>query len=176
MRRGAVLLAVVAIALALGSRTPSAGARAFLTRSQPESGAVLPQAPPEVLLWYSEDIEIEFSDGQVVDATGTRYDNDDFHQHADRANAGITLKPGAPNGTYTAIWDVLSAVDGHRTKGAVSFFVGPPGSARAPSVPPPDLGLGSQPPDGFEVFVRWFNFAAMAALIGAVLFPFLVLR
>ena len=176
MRRIAPLLALIAIALALGSRSPGAEAHAFLTRSQPAAGSVLPQPPVEVLLWFTEDIEVKFSDGQVVDATGTRYDNGDWHQHADRANAGMTLAE-MPNGTYTAIFDVLSAVDGHRTKGAVSFFVGPPGS-QAPGiiVPPPDLNQGSLPPDWLEVSVRWFNFAAMAALIGAVLFPFLILR
>ena len=88
MRRALPLLAVIAIALALGSRSPSAEAHAFFERSQPEAGAVLPQPPVEVLLWFTEAIEIDFSDGQVVDATGTRYDNGDWHQHADQAKRG----------------------------------------------------------------------------------------
>ena len=87
----------------------------------------------------------------------------------------MTLDQDAPDGTYTVIFDVLSAVDGHRTKGAVSFFVGPPGSAPAGGGTQVEVDSGSSPPRWLEVSVRWFNFAAMAALIGAALFPFLVL-
>ncbi len=172
-----IALIAVAVGLALRAPAPGAHAHAFLARSEPAAGAVLSQSPVEVQLWFTEDIEIAFSDAQVIDGSGQRYDSPNgFHVHYDLTNPGILMQPEMGNGAYTVIWNVLSAVDGHRTKGAFSFFIGPPDSTAPATVAiPPDLGSGSPPPGWLEVFVRWFNFAGMAALIGAALFPFLVL-
>jgi len=166
------------VSLALGAPTPSAEAHGVLVQSRPEGGAVLASAPAEVLLWFNEEIEINFSRAQLINVKGERFDTDDFHIHKDPSNPGLTtLYDKMPDGTYTLVWDVLSAIDGHRTKGAFAFFVGPPGEAPAPGsqIPTPDLGAGSGPPDWLDAVTRWFNFAGMAALIGATLFPFLVL-
>lgn len=169
-----VFLPLVA-GLALGANTPSAQAHAWLVKSKPSSGEVVQSGPVEVLLWFSEDIEIQFSQVEVVNSSGQRVDNNDFHTHSTKAQPGITMQLGVPDGTYTVIWDVLSAVDGHRTKGSFSYYVG------APDVAPPadgggaSVSLSSGPPKWLEVVVRWLNFAAMALLIGAAAAPFLLL-
>jgi copper transport protein len=184
MRKTATaLLVVVVVLLALGAKAPGAGAHAFLERSTPAEGEVLPsgQGPPEVILYFTEAIEIDFSEAYVVDTSGARWEVPNegaFHIHTDPTNPGLIMNPAMPNGTYTVVWDVLSAVDGHRTKGFFTFFVGPPPIAPIdPNQPPPgvDVGAASAPPEALEVFARWANFAAMAMLIGAVVFPFLVL-
>jgi len=171
---GAVLLALAA-GLALGANTPGVQAHAWLVKSKPGAGEVVQSGPPEVLLWFNEDIEIQFSQVEVVNSSGERVDNDDFHIHSTRTQPGITMHLNVPNGTYTVIWDVLSAVDGHRTKGSFSYYVGEPDVA-----PPLDGGgatvsLSSGPPRGLEAGVRWLNIAAMALLIGAAAAPFLLL-
>ncbi len=171
-----LLFMSVSLGLALGARTPSASAHAQYIRSQPAENAVIAQAPVEVLIWFTESIELQYSEMQVVNSSGTRVDNDDFHHHGDTTNPGITIQPNLPPGTYTVAWRVLSAVDGHRTAGTFAFSVGQLPS----SGPPPETAVafqasGSAPPRWLSVSNRWLAFVAMAAIIGAVAFHALVL-
>jgi copper transport protein len=181
MRRiTASFVAVIVALLALGVSPPGAGAHAVLSGSTPAEGESLGQGPTEVIFYFTEGIEVNFSDAYVVDTQSKRWEVPNegaFHIHTDPTNPGLIMQPNMPNGTYTVVWDVLSAVDGHRTKGFFTFFVGPPPLDPVDtSTPPPGADLTtSVPPEWLEVFTRWFNFAAMAALIGAVSFPFLVL-
>src|SRR5574341_791932 len=135
MMRWIGLIGVIAVVgVAFGANSSGAHAHAQYIRSQPEENAVLAQSPIEVLIWFTESVEIGYSEIQVVDATGTRQDNADTHVHSDPTNPGVTLKPNLPQGTYTTTWRVLSAVDGHRTAGTFAFSVGqatgpqPPGA------------------------------------------------
>jgi len=174
------LLVAIAALLALGVFTSGASAHATLIKSQPAASESLGQSPLEVVLWFTEALEIGFSKAYVTDSSGERWELPNegaFHVHTDPAIPVLHMKPGLPNGAYTVVWDVLSSIDGHRTKGFFTFFVGPPPlQPLDPSAPPPvDLGAGSAPPRWLEVLSRSGNFAAMAALIGTVVFPFLVL-
>jgi copper transport protein len=135
---------------------------------------VVQAGPPEILFWFSEEVDVKFSHVQVVNSSGQRVDNNDLHDHGDRTNPGITMQINVPDGTYTVIWDVLSIVDGHRTKGSFPYFVGAPDVA-PPVDGGPAISLSSGPPKWIEVVVRWVNFAAMALLIGAAAAPFLLL-
>jgi copper transport protein len=118
-------------------------------------------------------IELDFN-VEVVNSNGERVDNNDFHPQYE-GPAGITMQLNPPNGTYTVIWDVLSSVDGHRTKGSFAYFVGAPDVAPPVDGSGPGISLSSGPPKWAEVLARWVNFAAMALLIGAAAAPFLLL-
>src|SRR2546422_6925548 len=113
---------------------------------------------------------------QVLDAKGTRVDNNDFHHHGDASNPGITIQPDLPQGTYTVIWRVLSAVDGHRTAGTFAFSVGQAGPSPALGSPVLSIDTGSSgPPSWLAALNRWIGFGGMAAFLGAVVSPALVL-
>jgi copper transport protein len=176
-RISAAIVAVTLVSLALGGAPPSAQAHAQYVRSQPEENSVVPQAPIEVLIWFTEAVEIGYSETQVVDATGARVDNGDTHVHFDPTNPGVTMQPNLPNGTYTVIWRVLSSVDGHRTAGTFAFSIGAPSAPSSTDTPVPTLTIEdvSAPPRWLAVTNRWLSFGGMAALIGAVFFPLLVL-
>jgi copper transport protein len=173
------VLAALVLVLALGVSPSGAGAHAQLVRSEPADGASLGAGPLEVILYFTEGIEVDFSEAYVLDSAGKRWEQPNegaFHIHTDPTNPGLIMLPNMPNGVYTTVWDVLSAVDGHRTKGFFTFYVGPPPLEPPPSVVPPGAETtASAPPEWLEVFSRWANFAAMAALLGAVAFPFLIL-
>ena len=179
MRWLALIASILIVGVAFGADSSGASAHAQFIRSQPEPNAVLAQSPIEVLIWFTESVEIGFSEIQVFDPTGSRQDNGDTHVHSDPTNPGVTLKPNLPQGTYTVAWRVLSAVDGHRTAGTFAFTVGqapvgPPQPGAITQEPVFDDG-GSAPPRWLAVITRWLAFAAMAALIGAVIFPAIVL-
>ncbi|MGH9197668.1 MAG: copper resistance CopC family protein, partial [Acidimicrobiia bacterium] len=101
MRWVGLVLAIALVGVAFGSKSPSASAHAQYIRSQPEQNSAIAQSPIEVLIWFTESVEIGFSEIQVIGATGVRQDNGDTHVHYDPTNPGITLKPNLPQGTYT---------------------------------------------------------------------------
>jgi copper transport protein len=176
MRLVGFIFAIAVVGVAFGARSSSAYAHAQYIRSTPEQNSVVAQAPLEVLVWFTEAVELQFSEMQVLDAKGTRVDNNDFHHHGDTSNPGITLQPNLPEGTYTVAWRVLSAVDGHRTAGTFAFSVGQAGPPAAPGSPTLTIDSGGSSPPGWLAAVnRWVGFAGMAAFLGAVVFPALVL-
>jgi len=176
MRLVGFIFAIALVGVAFGARSSSAYAHAQYIRSTPEQNSVVAQAPFEVLVWFTEAVELQFSEMQVLDAKGTRVDNNDFHPYGDTSNPGITIQPNLPEGTYTVAWRVLSAVDGHRTAGTFAFSVGQAGPPAAPGSPTLTIESGSSTPPGWlPVLNRWIAFAGMAAFMGAVVFPALVL-
>jgi copper transport protein len=177
MRLGILVVAILGVCLALGGSTRSASAHAQYVRSDPAENAFLAQPPNHLYIWYSETVELQFSEIQVLDPTGARVDLDDLHDHGDLSNPAISLKPNLTPGTYTVAWRMLSSVDGHRTAGTFAFTYGQ--STGPPQAQPGNTVTfesgGSSPPRWAAVLNRWWGFTAMAALIGAVVFPALVL-
>ena len=169
-----VLLSLIAITVAPGDH---ALAHANLVRSLPPVGAVLDVAPAEGQLWFSEPPEPRFSDLQVVDVQGARVDKRDSHVVPDDPSSLIVslLRPGLPNGTYTIVWRVVSALDGHATRGAVPFAVGvsPEGGT-----PPPQQGVQgySRGSTAVEALVRWVMLVGLLVASGAFAFAVLVWR
>ena len=91
---------------------------------EPESSAVLAHAPDRVRIDFSERIEPAASrisvlgpDGSHVEIGNAALDPADSHFYQ------IAIKD-AGVGTYTVVWQVVSADDGHFTKGAFVFSVG----------------------------------------------------
>jgi copper transport protein len=176
MRLGVLFIVMALVGVAFVAHSSNADAHAQYIRSIPEQNSVIVQAPPEVQLFLSESVEIRYSEIQVVDPTGARKDNDDTHIHSDATNPGVTLQPDLAQGTYTVIWRMLSAVDGHRTAGTFAFSIG----QASPPAPSNFSGLNidtssSSPPSWLAALNRWIGFAGMAAFLGAVVFPALVL-
>jgi copper transport protein len=173
MRIALLFALAVTLGLGLGLNSPSARAHANLVRSEPAENAALETPPSAVLLWFSEKPELRLTHIQVVDASGTRYDNDDL-EAVEATNLRITLKTEMPDAVYTVIWKTVSTVDGHRTAGSFAFTVGEPGEGEAAA--PATFESQSTAPGSLDAAVRWLGFAAMAVFIGAATFPALILR
>ena len=102
-----------------------AGAHAALVRSDPPAGAVLPDAPSTIRLWFTEPLEARYTRAQVLNATGepvagvsSAIAPDDDHQLV------VTLPADLPDGAYTVAWRNLSAADGHTLEGYFGIRVG----------------------------------------------------
>lgn len=174
MKRILTLL-ILAAAAALLARPAPALAHAALAGSSPAAGATLDIAPAALSLEFTERLDPAFSRVQLFDdahmliaATGT--------VRPDAPYALALELPHLANGSYTALWRVRSAEDGHVSEGAVPFGVGvapdlgvalPPAGAPAPALaPPPATGtLG-----------RWLALAGAALAVGALGFGALVWR
>ena len=120
MRR--IIIALVAGVVASGA-APSVWAHAFLDHASPAVGSSVPTPPPNVTLWFTQDLEPAFSDVTVTNEAGQRVDlgNTQIPQGSP-AELQIGLKP-LPPGTYFVSWHVVS-VDTHPTEGTFTFEVG----------------------------------------------------
>ncbi len=102
---------------------PSAHAHAFLDHANPRVGSTVAAAPPELSLWYTQNVEPAFSTVEVRDESGARVDQGAPRlDPADSSLLRVALKP-LPAGIYEVRWRVLS-VDTHTTEGRFRFTVG----------------------------------------------------
>ena len=159
---------VLAAALALGAPA-AASAHAVLEGTAPERGATLTESPRQVVLRFSEPVEIAFGAVRVYDARGRDVAaGAATHPRGDDRSVAVPLRPRLPDGGYTVTFRVVSA-DSHPVSGGFVFSVGEGGPAAAESVS--DL-LGERragPATGVAfAATRALQYAAIALAIGCV--------
>ena len=110
---------IIALAAMLALTAP-AGAHAFLDHAEPPVGSAMQKAPPQLSLWFSEDLEPAFSGATLKDAAGKT-----IPASAAVGAAGITLiAPMLRPGAYTVEWHSVGH-DTHRVSGHFTFKVLP---------------------------------------------------
>jgi copper transport protein len=144
-------------------------AHANYVKSNPASDARLAKSPAEVRVTFSETPDPAGSDIAILDTTGKRLNTAAVVAATDEANTLRAAIPVLPEGGYLVSWDVLSAVDGHETKGAFVFAIG-----NAPLPQPPDVGPPSPPPAPLELVGRALSFAGIALVLGLAFFALFV--
>jgi copper transport protein len=169
-----VLVAVVATAgLALGPAP--AEAHAELISTEPASGEQLDVAPEQVVLRFTESVDVADDAVEVLTAGGDRIDvGDPAHPEGEGSSVAVDL-PGLDDGTYVVSWRVLSS-DNHPVSGAFTFGVGDAaaGSSDADAQALVDdalAGAGSDRVVGVAYgVVRFAAFAGLVVLIGGAAF------
>ena len=173
VRRGISILLAVVLALLLIAH---AEAHATLVRSEPAAGALLTTAPKEVVLEFSERLDPSFSAVRLLDSKNQV------------VNAGPGLidlvvprvlrlaLTALPKDSYTAVWKVRSADDGHVTEGTLPFGVGVAVTTTAliPPLGAPDPA--TLPPSPLDALTRWLNALMAAVALGGLPFALLVWR
>lgn len=148
-----------------------ASAHASLVRADPAPNALVQAAPKQITLTFDEAIDVSFSAVQVLDPARARLDTNFISLAEDAKQIRVPLKPSGA-GTYTVIWKVLSAVDGHITRGVYAFSVG----AVSENVQTTTESAASATAPA-AVITRWLNLFAALALVGAIFFrDFLLTR
>jgi copper resistance protein C len=110
--------------VALAAVATCAWAHAFVHHAVPAVGSTVRGPPPEVRIWFSEELEPAFSGVKVEDAKGKSIvDAPKAVDGSDRTLLRVSLPPLAP-GKYRVVWRVLS-VDSHVTQGDFTFEVAP---------------------------------------------------
>ncbi len=170
MRPGLRTIPVAVLALAL--LVPAqALAHAQLEGTTPERGAVVKREPPAVIFRFDEPVEGNFGAVRVYDANGSRVDEGDaFHPNGEGPRLGVHLKPGLPDGSYTATYRVISA-DGHIVSSGYVFSIGKAGKAPKETVAELTAGSGSGPvtETAFGI-ARGSQYAALALALGGLAF------
>jgi copper transport protein len=162
------LAALVAVALLAPA---AASAHARLEGTSPPQGAVVKHEPSAVIFTFDEPVEGNFGAVRVYDAQGNRVDEGDaFHPNDEGPRLGVHLKPGLPDGSYTATYRAVSA-DGHIVSSGYVFSIGKAG--KAPTETVGELIGGSGNGKVTEVaygLARGLEYAAIALAVGGVVF------
>lgn len=170
------ILAAIVCAFALMLRPgENASAHAFLDHSDPSANAIVPIAPDEVQLWFTERLEPKSTKATLVDHLGNTLSGTSY-RISDAKELIVTLPGGLTNGTYSIVWQNVSADDGHPANGYLPFTIGSaadiqqitiPVAASAPAGAPEWLRAGSR----WLAFLGLFLTASLWPVWSLVLHP-----
>ena len=102
---------------------PFATAHPFTEETIPSLASNAPVGTTEVIVFFSEPVDINFSEIKVLDSNGDQIDNKDTSYHEGELSLIVTTPP-LDDGVYTTSVKVLSKVDGHLVPSAFLFAVG----------------------------------------------------
>ena len=114
---------LIILLLILSISIPYAAAHPFTMETSPNSASNAPEGITQVIVYFSEPVELDFSSLKVFDNNGDQIDNKDTKYFEDEKSLVVTT-PSLENGIYTVTSNVLSKVDGHLVPGAFNFGVG----------------------------------------------------
>ena len=109
--------------LVLSISIPYVSAHPFTEETNPSSTENAPEGITQVMVFYSEPIELDYSYLKVLDSNGNQIDNKDSKYYQGE-NSLIVSTPPLEDGVYTVTSKVLSKVDGHLVDDAFIFGVG----------------------------------------------------
>jgi copper transport protein len=160
------LLAILLMAATLSG----AQAHAIVTRSDPADGSVVTKPPHEIRLWFSEAISPQVTQARVLNVKGEAVPSTVAQVDPNDPTLLVVTVPNLPDGVYNVVYTALSAADGHVTQGHTVFKVSASGAAQAGgvAVTQPAVSLP-------EATLRWLDFLALAAVVGAVAVAFVLL-
>jgi copper transport protein len=167
------LVALVAVVLAIfggvGALTAApAAAHAVVVSSSPGDGEVVPDAPREVQIQFSERVSADLGGLTVLDADGARVDNNDSRVEPTGDLLQASVGDDLDDGTYVMNYRVISA-DGHPITGAIVFGIGTDTTIDAEGV----SGLRAGGETGFEIaagVARFLTYGAGLLAAGLALF------
>ncbi|MEU1811092.1 copper resistance protein CopC [Micromonospora aurantiaca] len=162
-RSGAVAgLLLLLVALLLTPASPAA-AHAVLVSSSPAASAVVPEAPAQVVITFSEGVRKVPGKVRVIAPDGSRADRGEPTFQG--AEVTIPVDPSGGRGTYLVSYRVISA-DSHPVSGAFTYSVG------APSEPPADSGSDNRANPVTENAVKvtkYVGYVGLLLLVGPAL-------
>jgi copper transport protein len=149
-------------------------AHAYPVASQPAANSTVQTAPAVVTISFSEAVEPALSSLEVYDdQRRSATSGPAVVDSADPRLLRVPLRAQLPDGTYTVVWHVVSADDGHSTAGVFAFGVGQ--AAQAPVVSPRQLGAASgQTATVPGVVGRFLVYLGALILLGVSLFVLLI--
>jgi copper transport protein len=171
---GAGALVAAAASAGLALRPAPADAHAELISTEPASGEQLDVAPEQVVLRFTESVDVADDGVEVLTAGGDRIDAaDPRHPNGEGSSVAVDL-PGLDDGTYVVSWRVISS-DSHPVSGAFTFGFGDAAAVSDADVQAllddASAGAGSDRVVGVSYgIVRFAAFAGLVVLIGGAVF------
>src|SRR5579872_5619949 len=121
----AIIIIVAISSIIIIPDIPKSYAHAFVTKSDPTNSESLSIPPTKVDVYFSDPVDIRYSEITVLDSDGKQIqENDQHYINGDQQSLSVSLPANLPNGIYTISTKVLDQTDGHVTEDAFAFGVG----------------------------------------------------
>ena len=114
---------LIALLIISSISIPFAAAHPFTEETIPSLTSNAPAGTTEVIVFFSEPVDINFSEIKVFDTNGNQIDNKDTSYYEGELSLIVTTSP-LEDGVYTVSTKVLSKVDGHLVPDAFLFAAG----------------------------------------------------
>ncbi len=148
----------------------TASAHAALRDTDPRDGSVLKSAPRQVTLTFTESVALLDDSFRLFDPDSRRVSTGEAEHAKGRSDAvRVSLPGGLGEGTFTVAWRVVSA-DSHPISGAFTFSIGKPSATPATIDTGPTENAATS---ALYDIVRYLAYAALALLVGTVVFVLL---
>ncbi|MGI0004467.1 MAG: CopD family protein, partial [Candidatus Nitrosotenuis sp.] len=122
---------LISLVLIFSLSIPMAFAHPIILDSSPAASSTAQAGTNQVVIHYSEAVDINFSAIKVIDNSGTQIDNKDT-KYFDGESSLVVTTPPLKDGIYTVTSKVLSKIDGHLVPDVFLFGIG------NVKVPPPN--------------------------------------
>lgn len=165
------LLFLISIIIISSISIGSAYAHPEIITTEPTQFSNIPVGTTQIVIRYSEIVEVEFSTIKVLDNAGNQVDNKDTRYFDSENSLIVTTKP-LDDGVYTVTSKVLSKVDGHLVNAAFVFSVG------NATIPTDILKDEPQQPSIYfpEAAARFPGLVGQVVVLGSVLTSLIIWR
>ncbi|CUR52092.1 putative Copper resistance family protein [Nitrosotalea devaniterrae] len=120
-----ILTIIVISSIFIIPSAPKSYEHAFVEKSDPAASQSLDVPPTKVDVYFSDPVDIRYSEIKVLDSDGKQIQENDQHYISnDQKSLSVSLPPNLKNGIYTISTKVLDQTDGHVTEDAFAFGVG----------------------------------------------------
>ncbi|MFL5759597.1 MAG: FixH family protein [Thermomicrobiales bacterium] len=138
-------------------------AHAQYDHSDPAANAIVAIAPIQVTIWFTEHLEPSGSSAQLFDKDGQPISGTTSSLGTEPKQLVLSLPSGLANGTYSVVWNTLSADDGHPAQGYFVFTIGSATDVQAVTAPAAPAAHGA--PQWLRASARWAALLGLAAAV-----------
>jgi copper transport protein len=177
------LALVAGLAFSLFAFVPGAAAHALPVKTNPSPRELVQAPPPRVVIQFSENVNPEVASIRVLDQARRPVDSNDTQVDPTDARIVSVSLPLLKSGTYTVVWRVQSADDGHVSSGSYYFQIAR-ADGSAPPAPTTDAtgavdDASSAILDGpslFQAIATWIALALLTVWVGGLIWETWILN
>jgi copper transport protein len=120
-----LIIVIISSAVFVIPNIPNSYGHAFVEKSDPAQGQSLATQPSKIDVYFSDPVDIRYSQVKVLDSNAKEVQEKDQHYiNNDQSMLSVSLPSGLKDGIYTITTKVLDQTDGHVTKDAIVFAIG----------------------------------------------------
>jgi methionine-rich copper-binding protein CopC len=174
---------VAGLAFSFFAFVPSAAAHALPVKTDPSPRELVQAPPPRVVIQFSENVNPQVASIRVLDQARRPVDSNDTQvDPADPHIVSVSL-PLLKSGTYTVVWRVQSADDGHVSSGSYYFQIAR-ADGSAPPAPTTDASGAVDDasaalldgPSLFQAIASWIALALLTVWVGGLIWETWILN
>jgi putative copper export protein/methionine-rich copper-binding protein CopC len=177
------LALVAGLVFSLFAFVPSAAAHALPVKTNPSPRELVQAPPPRVVIQFSENVNPQVASIRVLDQARHPVDSNDTQVDPTDAHIVSVSLPLLKSGTYTVVWRVQSADDGHVSSGSYYFQIARADGSAPPAPTTDATGAVDDAstaildgPSFFQAIATWIALALLTVWVGGLIWETWILN